>query len=296
MGEITEATAPCSVEVLDGGTDRGSLRLAVALDRRVWCRVDRSVAGFVVRSKDSLRRVEASSLHELRSATQGDFVVAALEAARLTRGAGVETHVRVPGDSGLATEAALAVALAAACLPAEEATPERIAVLVGGTAGADRRRARLVDVQAAIHGGANLQRGEAAVEALALDPARLEECLLLVDAGPPPTAQETRVDAGTAAEVLEALASGRYADVGPLLAGAHAKRPAGDDLPAARIRSLVDEAGGAAWRCRGGRIMAVWAAPGTRGPGPREEAIARLQEAGLKPFPARVDARGLEVD
>jgi hypothetical protein len=282
--------------VLGGREGSGSYRLAVALDRRVWCRVDRGVSGIVVRSKDTLRRLEAASLHELPASARGDSVIAALEAAGVTREAGVETHVRVPEGSGLATEAALSVAVIAACLPAPESTPERIAVLVAKAGVESRRPLPAVAVQAALRGGAQLQRGEAAAEPLALDPARLEECLLLVDAGPAGASLEAGVDDVTAASVLEALGAGRYADVGGLLAGAQARQPAEGDPSAERIRSLAQEAGGAAWRCRGGRIMAVWAAPGTRGAGPREEAIARLQKAGLRPFPARVDARGLELD
>jgi hypothetical protein len=249
--------------------------------------VDRNVAGIVVRSKDTLRKLEVASLRELPPAARGETVVAAIEAAGLTADVGVETHVRVPADSGLATETALFVAVAAACLPSGVATPDRITALAGRAA---------AEVQAAILGGAHLQRGEGSVEALALDPARVEECLLLVDAGPSVAARDEGVDHATAAGVVEALVEGRYAEVGGLLARAHSVRPVGDDPVADRIRSLVQEAGGAAWRCRGGRIMTVWAAPGTRGPGPREEVLARLQEAGLKAFPARVDARGLEVD
>jgi hypothetical protein len=267
----------------------------VALDRRVWCRVDRGVAGLVIRSKDSLRKLEAPSLHDLPEAVRRDPVVAVLAAAGVTTGAGVETHVRVPEDSGLAVEAALSVALAAACLPADQAGPDRIAGLVL-EAGAEARGRGLVDIQASLHGGAHFQRGGGGVEALALDPARLEECLLLVDAGPPAGIEQGPVDDATAGRVLEALKEGRYGQVGGLLAGARSTPPEAGGAEADRVRGLVEGAGGAAWRCRGGRIMAVWAAPGARGAGPREEVIARLQGAGLRPFPARVDARGLEVD
>ena len=45
-----------------------------------------------------------------------------------------------------------------------------------------------------------------------------------------------------------------------------------------------------------GRLVAVWAPPGSRGPGRREAVEAALKAAGLKPLAVRVDLRGLELD
>jgi hypothetical protein len=59
---------------------------------------------------------------------------------------------------------------------------------------------------------------------------------------------------------------------------------------------LVRAAGGAAWRLDGGRLVAVWAPPGERGPGRREAVETALKAAGLKPLAVRVDLRGLELD
>jgi hypothetical protein len=69
------------------------------------------------------------------------------------------------------------------------------------------------------------------------------------------------------------------------------------DSAAPAVRRLVEgieRAGGAAWPS--GRLIAVWAVPGARSPGPREAVAALVKEAGLRSFPARVDLRGLEVE
>jgi hypothetical protein len=59
---------------------------------------------------------------------------------------------------------------------------------------------------------------------------------------------------------------------------------------------VVRAAGGAARTLPQGRLVAVWAPPGSRGPGRGEAVREALKGAGLKPVAIRVDLRGLEVD
>jgi hypothetical protein len=62
------------------------------------------------------------------------------------------------------------------------------------------------------------------------------------------------------------------------------------------VLDLVRKAGGAAHALPQGRLVAVWAPPGSRGPGPGEAVREALKAAALKPVAIRVDLRGLEVD
>jgi mevalonate kinase len=65
-----------------------------------------------------------------------------------------------------------------------------------------------------------------------------------------------------------------------------------------RIVEIAESHGGAAKVCGagGGGVVAVWAAPGSRGQGPRERVAAALESEGLRAFPFRADLRGLEVE
>ena len=70
---------------------------------RPVCDIDQGgIAGVVVRSKDTLRKLEAESLGALPATVRGETAVAAMEAAGVTAHVGVETQVRVPEDAGLA--------------------------------------------------------------------------------------------------------------------------------------------------------------------------------------------------
>jgi hypothetical protein len=121
---------------------------------------------------------------------------------------------------------------------------------------------------------------------LSVDPGRVEEALLLLDAGEPEASAGDRESDARAEEIAAALVEGRSDDVVSLL------RTDGRE----RLAGLVTGAGGAAWRLPGGRLMAVWAPPGARGPGRGEAVRAALKAAGVKALSIRVDLRGLEVD
>ena len=144
------------------------------------------------------------------------------------------------------------------------------------------------------------------VESLAIDPARIEESLLLVDAGAPRAAGAGHDALPTipaiASRVREALLAGRFEDLvdalGRGVGGPRERAPGWPTPEAERIAGIVRAAGGAARVCGagGGGILALWAPPGARGPGRREAVAAAAKAAGLRLFPARVDLRGLDVE
>ncbi len=94
--------------------------------------------------------------------------------------------------------------------------------------------------------------------------------------------------------IVEALRGGRYEEVVELVASEAWSDAVGPGQR--RVVDLVRAAGGAARPLGAGRLVAVWAPPGERGPGRREAVKAALQAAGLKPLAVRVDLRGLELD
>jgi hypothetical protein len=97
--------------------------------------------------------------------------------------------------------------------------------------------------------------------------------------------------------VVAALVAGRFDELVSLF-GEEAGQ-AGDEPPSTasgRILERVRAAGGAARTLPQGRLVAVWAPPGSRGPGRGEAVREALKAGGLKPVAIRVDLRGLEVD
>ncbi len=266
----------------------------MALDRRVFCRVEPRPSGLEIHSKDTGERVVADDARDVKEGP-------AVRVARMLRAAGVHsgvrivTQVRVPEDAGLGTRSALQVALSAALgLDAAEIL-ERGLLPDEGEGDAPAAS----DLHAALFGGAQVQRsrgGVVSVERVLADPARLEECLSLVDPGPAPmAASPVEADpAGAALRAFQCLAAGAYDDMSAILSEVHRGR---FDSAAPTVRKLVEgigRAGGAAWPS--GRLIAVWAVPGAHSPGAREAVAALVKEAGLRSFPARVDLRGLEVD
>jgi D-glycero-alpha-D-manno-heptose-7-phosphate kinase len=180
------------------------------------------------------------------------------------------------------------------------------------------------DYHPAIRGGVlclHLEPAVVRVERLAVDPAKVEESLLLVDAGATRFSGINNWDvfkgqidgdervrgslaaiAAVARQVREALLAGRFEDLIGLLAeewDARKRLAPGWTTPEIdHIAEVVRGAGGAAKVCGagGGGIVAVWAPPGGRGPGRREAVLEAAKRAGLKLFPARVDLRGLDVE
>jgi galactokinase/mevalonate kinase-like predicted kinase len=297
-----EATAPCRVDLAGGVA--GVLTLTVAIDRRAWCRIEASEDGVVLESRDALRKASARSLSELTGEATLGAVARVLRAVGLETGVRVVTQSRVPEGSGLGESDALAAAVAAAGTRwlGQDADRDSIARLAaeGGPGEAGLREAHT-----AIRGGAlALHPGAGGLrpEPLAVDAARIEESLLLVEGGRSEDAApaDTRLARDAAVRVFDALVGGRLEDVVSLWAEEwEASRRAGwPPAESERVAALVREAGGAARPCGGvvGGLLAVWAPPGARGPGRREAVIAAAKAAGLRLFPARVDVRGLDVE
>jgi hypothetical protein len=304
MTRAAEATAACRVDLAGGAA--GVLTLTVAIDRRAWCRIEPAADGVVLESRDALRTASSRSVAALAGEGALGIVARVLRAAGLETGVRVVTQSRVPGGPGLGEEAALAAAVAGAAVSylGEAPDPHAIARLAA-EAEAPGRPGALREAHTAVRGGAlalHPAEGGPRVEPLAVDPARIEESLLLVQAEPPaePGRSDAGVLQGVAVRVSAALAEGRFEDVVPLWAEEWEARR-GPGWPSAggeRVSSVVREAGGAARPCGGGTgsLLAVWAPPGARGPGRREAVLAAANAAGLRLFPARVDLRGLDVD
>lgn len=327
---IVEATAPTRIDLAGGTLDiwplylfhPGSVTVNVAIDRRAWCRVETGVTGVRIESKDTLAKVEGRDLDEVLANGSLALVAYILRALGIESGIKVVTQSRVPAGSGLGGSSALAVAIAAAASHAvgrpldadglwpvvRDAEAQAIAVPTG-----------IQDYLAAIHGGVlgiELAPGRVGVKRSGADPARVEECLLLVDAGATRFSGINNWDVfkgqidgdatvrGALAEIVsaavrlrDALAAHRYLDVPKLVAEEWAARkrlaPAVTTPEVDRIVEAAVSAGGAAKVCGagGGGMVAVWAPPGRR-----EAASSAVRSAGFKPVPFRVDLRGLEVE
>ena len=297
------ASAPGRLEL--SGRDGGP-RLSLALDRRALSRVEPIAAGLEVESKESLTKASARDVGELVERSPGSLAAQALALLGAPSGLRVVTEWKLPAGSGIHGAAALALATTAAvsrALGQERGASELIAVAreVGVRAG----RVDEHGLHAALWGGVVLTRGDGGAlegERLDLDPGRIDESLMVVDAGETPDAG-TGGGAGHAGEggaggltgrIVEALGSGRFEEVVDLVAeeaSSVALRPG-----QRRVVDLAREAGGAARPLREGRLVVVWAPPGARGPGRREAVQAALQAAGWKPLAVRLDLRGLELD
>lgn len=325
-----EATAPTRIDLAGGTLDiwplylyhPGAVTVNVAIDRRAWCRVETGHAGVRIESKDTMTQAEGATVSEVLGGGALSLVAFILRALGIERDVRVLTHSRVPAGSGLGGSSALAVTVAAAAsaalgrtLPAEglwpvvrDAEAQAIAVPTG-----------VQDYLAAIHGGVlgiALEPGALRTARLDTDPARVEESLLLVDAGATrfsginnwevfkgqiegdPRVRESlgRIVAA-AARLRDALGAGRYGDVPPLMAEEWEARktlaPGVTTPEIDRIVAIAREAGGAGKVCGagGGGMVAVWAEPDRR---PR--IAASLKEAGFKAVAFRLDLRGLEVE
>jgi D-glycero-alpha-D-manno-heptose-7-phosphate kinase len=330
-----EATAPCRVDLAGGGLDvwpvylfhPGAVTVSVAIDRRAWCRVETGTGGVRLESKDTLAKTEGASVAAVLDAGGLSGTAHVLDALGVETGLHVVTHSRVPAGAGLGESAALAVATAAGVCRAlgRALDPDALGpVLRDAEVRSTGTLGGVQDYQTAFRGGPivlHLEPGAPRAEALAVDPARIEECLLLVDGGrpsrPPRGGGEVvrghvqgddRVRAcvatvtAAARGVREALVAGRFEDVTGLLVEEWEARkelvPGVTTPEIDRVVAAAREAGGAGKACGAGEggVVAIWAPPGRRGPGPREAVERSLVAAGFRVFPARVDLRGLEVD
>ena len=327
---FAEATAPTRIDLAGGTLDiwplylfhPGAVTVNVAIDRRAWCRVETGVTGVRIESKDTLVKAEGRDVAEVLAGGSLSLVAYILRALGIETGVKVVTQSRVPAGSGLGGSSALAVTIAAAASTAfgrpldadglwpivRDAAAQAIAVPTG-----------IQDYLAALHGGVlgiELGPGAVAVERTGADPARVEECLLLVDAGATRFSGITNWDVvkgqidgdpvvrealgaivAAARRLKQAFAAGRYAEVPALLAAeweARKRLAPGVTTPEVdRIVEAAASAGGAGKVCGagGGGMVAVWAPPGRR-----EAAAAAVTAAGFRPVPFRVDLRGLDVE
>ena len=298
--QAVTASAPGRLELSGEGDGP---RLSVALDRRASCRVEAIPGGVEIESKESLTKASAHDVSELLERSPRSLAAQALALLGAASGFRVVTEWKVPAGSGIEGGAALALATTAAvsrALGREDQATELVALAreVAERAG----RTDEHGLHAALFGGVVLTRGRAGAleaERPAIDPGRIDESLLVVDGGAPEAAGggETSPPGRSASRtgpIVEALRSGRYEDVVDLLAE---DLGAGDVGPGQRrVVELVRAAGGAARPLGTGRLVAIWAPPGSRGPGRREAVEAALKAAGLKPLAIRVDMRGLELD
>jgi hypothetical protein len=298
--QAVTASAPGRLELSGEGDGP---RLSVALDRRASCRVEAIPGGVEIESKESLTKASARDVSELLERSPRSLAAQALALLGAASGVRVVTEWKVPAGSGIEGGAALALATTAAvsrALGREDQATELVALAreVAERAG----RTDEHGLHAALFGGVVLTRGRAGAleaERPAIDPGRIDESLLVVDAGAPEAAGGGQASppgpsASRTGPIVEALRSGRYEDVVDLLAE---DLGAGDVGPGQRrVVELVRGAGGAARLLGTGRLVAIWAPPGSRGPGRREAVEAALKAAGLKPLAIRVDMRGLELD
>jgi D-glycero-alpha-D-manno-heptose-7-phosphate kinase len=335
MSHAYEATAPCRIDLAGGTLDiwpiylfhPGAVTVNVAIDRRAWCRVETGHERILIESKDTLQKAEGTDVSAVLGGGILSLVAYILRALRIESGVRVVTQSRVPAGSGLGGSSALAVAIAAAAAKAtgREVDKEDLWPIVrDAEAQCLGIPAGMQDHLAALHGGAlaiHLEAGRVRTERLSTDPARIEECLMLVDAGATrfsginnwdvfkgqidgdPGVREAFAKIVVCARgVRDALIEGRYEEVAPHVAAEWEARkrlsPAVTTPEIDRIAEVAQANGGAAKVCGagGGGMVAVWAPPGEGGPGSREAVEGALRAGGFKIIPYRLDLRGLEID
>ena len=195
----SEATAPTRIDLAGGTLDiwplylfhPGAVTVNAAIDRRAWCRVETGVDGRAHRVQG--HPAQGGRARRLRGAgrrASSRWWPTSCARWHRDRGEGRRRSRACRPGSGLGGSSALAVAVAAAA-----ARGHRPGARPGRACGrwCATRRPRPSACPPAcrttwprIHGGVlgiHLEPGALRVEKLATDPARVEECLLLVDAG-----------------------------------------------------------------------------------------------------------------
>jgi D-glycero-alpha-D-manno-heptose-7-phosphate kinase len=327
---VVEATAPARVDLAGGTLDiwplyllhPGAVTVNVAIDRRAWCRVETGGDSVQIESRDTRSRAEGKDVDEVLAAGVLTLPAFILKALRMETGVRVLLHSQVPAGSGLGGSSALAVAIAAAASRAAGRPLEGealVALVRDAEAQAIGVPTGVQDYWAAVRGGVlclGLVPGGPRAERLLTDPGRVEESLLLVDAGATRFSGinnwevfKKRIDgdasvtkalgeiAALATRVREALESRRYAAVAGLMAEEWEARrrlaPGVTSPEIDRIAAAARSVGGAAKVCGagGGGVVAVWVDPGAR-----RAAADALDAAGFPLMPFRVDLRGLGWD
>jgi D-glycero-alpha-D-manno-heptose-7-phosphate kinase len=324
------ALAPTRIDLAGGTLDiwplylfhAGALTVNVAIDKRAYCRVEPCSNGVRIESVDTRMVHEAESVGVLTSVAGAPLAAYVLEALGIEGGASVVTRSCVPAGSGLGGSSALAVAVAGAIARAvgkRLAEDELWPVVRDAEARCIGVPTGIQDYLAALHGGLlaiHLDAGHIRVERLAVDAAKLEQCLALVDAGATRFSGinnwdvfKGRIDgdarvreslariAGVASRVRTALVEQRFEALVPLLAEEWDARqilaPAVTTPEIDRIVSAARGAGGAAKVCGagGGGMVAVWAEPGGL------EAVRKaVAGAGFECVPFRIAHEGLQVE
>jgi hypothetical protein len=269
------------------------------------------VNGYLVESKDTLTRLAAADVDELVARSPHSLAAQVLAVAGAPPGLRVVTEWKLPAGSGVDGDGALALAAATAVSRAlGRNLPHAELAALASEAATRAAGAGSHGVPAALWGGVLRTLGAGLsieAERLGIDPGRIEECLMVVDAGAPggeaaaPAPEGPAPDpagagapqAGLTDGIVEALGRGRYEDVVELLA-----REAEGAPGSAGQRAVVEvvRASGGAARPLAGRLVAVWAPPGARGPGRKEAVSAALKGSGCKVLPVRIDLRGLELE
>lgn len=311
---VVEVTAPLCLCLADGAPRAateapGVVAVRLAIDRRASCVVRPRERGVVFESRDSGEKVEAAEFPELTASggTLAPLAGAIIRLLGVDAGLHITTHSPVPVNSGLPVLATLSLAMtgAIASLTSRGLTPAQVASLATQAVEpvvAPRFSLSADGFLTPFVGGAHLVEGSRSSlrwRSLAADPARLEECILLVDAGPTdgaPSPERSSAGTGFPDGVVAALEAGRMEDVTRLIAeNWDARASETGDPGLRRIAEIAREAGGAIRPCapgRGGLVLA-WAVPGGRGSGARERLEAALRKEGFRLLPVRVDLRGL---
>jgi D-glycero-alpha-D-manno-heptose-7-phosphate kinase len=328
--KAVEATAPTRIDLAGGTLDiwplylfhPGAVTVNCAIDRRAWCRVETGHDGVRIESKDTLRKAEGKDVTEILGAGELQLVAFILRALGIESGVKVTTQSKVPSGSGLGGSSALSVAVAGAAAAATGRSLDADAlwpVVRDAEAQAIKVPTGVQDYLAAIHGGVlgiHLEPGALRVEKLATDPAKVEECLMLVDSAvshfsglnnwemfkgqierDPDVMANFAAIVAAARDMRDALVEGRYADVPAILTREMEARkrlaPGVSSPEIERIAEAAASEGGAAKVCGagGGGMVSVWAVPGRK-----EKVAAAIRAAGFKIASFRLDLRGLEVD
>lgn len=280
---IVEASAPCALRLGAG--------LGLALDRRVSCRLELGgTPGVEIEVKDALVRVRAERAQGLPSDGVAGWLAALVAASGLDGPLRLSTHARVPESTGLGVQAALAASVGAALLAAAGLpdTHEAIAALL-------RRGAPELpsaDLWVSLLGGAVVLNADGRGVRLPVDPARLEEGLLLVETGlAAPSVGDSAWWPGADAGALEsALRQGVSDRIAAELGRSPSEGPPSDVRVAGLLQQARD-AGAAAWLCAQGAsgLLAIWTDPDRR-----RELLEAARRAGLRPVGCRLDLLGLE--
>jgi D-glycero-alpha-D-manno-heptose-7-phosphate kinase len=323
------ASAPTRIDLAGGTLDiwplylfhPGAVTLNVAIDRRAEAHIEPLASGLRIESVDTETTACAESAEALTRGAGSPLAAYVLHALGFESGWSLKTLSRVPAGSGLGGSSALAVAIAAAAAGAAGRPFERDAlwpVVRDAEAQCIGVPTGIQDYLAALYGGVNaihLEAGRVRVEALPLDLERVEECLVLVDAGATRFSGinnwevfKARVDgdlavkdalgaiAATAVRVRQALLAGAFDDVAPLVAEEwQARQKLSNGVTTPEIDRIVKAAlsvGGAGKVCGagGGGMVAVWAPPPRR-----ERAKAAIREAGFQPVEFRIDRQGVRL-